>query len=84
MALRASRPTTGWGRAFEGALEGALSMAIGVVLGYYADRWLGTSPWLLLFFMVVGLIAGVRRLLRIQIPTNTGSPDARENQEIDK
>jgi hypothetical protein len=36
-----------------------------VVAGYYADRWLGTEPWLMLVLMILGGIAGVRRLMQI-------------------
>ena len=43
MALRPRAPTTPIARAFEGALEAALAVVVGVVLGYYCDRWLGTE-----------------------------------------
>ncbi len=76
MARRPRSPTSGYGRAFEGALQAGLSVAIAVVLGYYADRWLETEPFLLFFFMIVGGIAGFRRLLRIGAPTDTGPPDS--------
>ena len=35
--------------------------------GYLADRWLGTSPWLLLSGLVVSLVAGLYRLGRIAL-----------------
>ena len=69
MGLRPRSPATAWGRAFEGAFEAGISVAIGVVLGYYADRWLGTEPVFLFFFLIVGSIAGFRRLLRIEAPS---------------
>jgi len=34
------------------------------VVGYFADRWLGTSPWLTLIGLVVGIAAGFRDLFR--------------------
>lgn len=34
-----------------------LATVIGLVAGYYADRWLGTSPWLLLLGLVLGIVA---------------------------
>ncbi len=37
---------------------------IGLVGGYYADRWLGTSPWLLLVGLVLGIAAGFVNLFR--------------------
>jgi F0F1-type ATP synthase assembly protein I len=81
VALRPRSSLSAGGRAFEGAFEAAASVAIGVVLGYYADRWLGTEPFLLFFFLVVGSIAGFQRLLRIQVPPATGSPDDRHRAD---
>lgn len=78
MGLRPRSAVTAGGRAFEAAFEAAISVAIGVVLGYYADRWLGTEPFLLFFFLIVGSIAGFRRLLSIQVPPATGSSSDRE------
>ena len=31
---------------------------VGVLGGYYLDKWLGTSPWLLLGLSLVGISAG--------------------------
>ncbi len=59
-------------------------MAIGVVLGYYADRWLGTEPFLLFFFLIIGSIAGFRRLLRIGVPTDTGPSNAKQDEDRGK
>jgi ATP synthase protein I len=55
-----------------------------VVLGYYADRWLGTEPFLLFFFLIIGSIAGFRRLLRIGVPTDTGPSDADQDEDTGK
>jgi F0F1-type ATP synthase assembly protein I len=61
-------------QAWEGALEAGLSVVVGVVLGYYADRWLGTEPIFLFIFMVLGGVAGVRRLLRIPVASASHEP----------
>jgi len=37
---------------------------IGLAGGYYADRWLGTSPWLLLLGLALGIAAGFVNLFR--------------------
>ena len=37
---------------------------IGLVGGYYADRMLGTSPWLLLLGLALGIAAGFVNLFR--------------------
>jgi F0F1-type ATP synthase assembly protein I len=38
-------------------------IAAGIVLGYYADKYLGTTPWLTLVFSLTALIASVRSLI---------------------
>lgn len=35
---------------------------IGLAMGYYLDKWLGTSPWLTLVFLGFGIIAGFRNI----------------------
>jgi ATP synthase protein I len=42
-----------------------VALALGVAVGYYLDRWLGTAPWLLTFFIVVGVLAGFRNMYRL-------------------
>ncbi len=84
MALKRPTAETARGRAFEGASEAGLSVAVGVVLGYYADRWLDTEPVFLFIFLILGAIAGFRRLLRIGVPPDTGpSGPAEKDQEAD-
>lgn len=41
-----------------------LATVIGLAAGYYADRWLGTSPWLLLLGLLLGIAAGFVSLFR--------------------
>ncbi|MFB3817683.1 MAG: AtpZ/AtpI family protein [Candidatus Methylomirabilales bacterium] len=38
--------------------------AIGLAIGYGLDRWLGTSPWLTLTFLLFGIAAGFLNLFR--------------------
>lgn len=33
---------------------------IGLAMGYFLDKWLGTSPWLLIVFLLLGIAAGFR------------------------
>jgi len=44
-------------------------VAVGLGVGYFADRWLGTQPWLLLIGLGLG-ISGRRREL---LPHHQGS-----------
>jgi len=39
-----------------------LSTVIGLAIGYWLDEYFGTSPWLLLIFLVLGIIAGFRNI----------------------
>ena len=45
-------------------LELGLSVGIGLLAGYYLDKWLHTQPWMLLLWMVLGLAAGFRGVVR--------------------
>ncbi|RLB06962.1 MAG: hypothetical protein DRG50_04210 [Deltaproteobacteria bacterium] len=41
-----------------------LAVAVGVGIGYYLDKWLGTRPWFLIIFLFFGIVAGFRSLYR--------------------
>jgi ATP synthase protein I len=45
-------------------LEMGLSVAVGAIIGYYLDKWLHTEPWLLIIFLVFGVVSGFRSLYR--------------------
>jgi ATP synthase protein I len=45
----------------------ALSVVIGLGIGYYLDKWLGTAPWLMILWMGFGFAAGVRSLYRAAV-----------------
>jgi F0F1-type ATP synthase assembly protein I len=78
VALRPRSSATPTARAFEGAFEAAIGVVLGIALGYYCDRWLGTEPVFLFVGLIVGAVAGFRRLLKIQWPEPPG-----QNQNSD-
>lgn len=41
-----------------------VATVIGLAAGYYADRWLGTTPWLTLLGLGLGIAAGFVNLFR--------------------
>jgi len=38
------------------------STFIGLAMGYYLDKWLDTSPWLTLVFLLLGIVSGFRNI----------------------
>ena len=40
------------------------SIAVGLLIGYYLDKWLKTDPWLLIAFLLLGIVSGFYSLLR--------------------
>lgn len=49
------------------------SILSGTLLGYLADRWLGTEPWLVVVGIVVGSYSGFLNMWRYA--KKTGRPD---------
>lgn len=46
-------------------LQLVISTFVGFAIGYFLDRFLKTSPWLTIIFLIIGIIAGFLELLRI-------------------
>lgn len=46
------------------AMEIVVGTAVGGVIGWWLDGWLGTRPWLAILFLLVGLVAGFMNLMR--------------------
>ncbi len=42
-----------------------VATAGGALLGFFLDRWLGSSPWLTLIGLGLGIATGFRELFRI-------------------
>ncbi|HVO15468.1 MAG TPA: AtpZ/AtpI family protein [Alphaproteobacteria bacterium] len=51
--------------AFRIGVELVAALAIGVAIGWLLDRWLGSSPWLLIVFFVLGAAAGIMNVIRV-------------------
>jgi len=52
------------GLGFRIAVDLLAGVAVGVGIGLALDRWLGTSPWSLIVFLVLGFAAGMTNMLR--------------------
>ncbi len=54
-----------------------LATVIGLVGGYYLDRWLGTSPWLVMIGLGLGIAAGFVSLFRSVKRTERDADDVK-------
>ncbi|MCC7045170.1 MAG: AtpZ/AtpI family protein [Alphaproteobacteria bacterium] len=68
-------PTSAMGLALRVGIELAAGLAVGGGIGWFLDRWLGTSPFLLLVFFVLGAAAGMLNVYRLTQAMN--APDGR-------
>ena len=58
--------------------EFVAGILVGAALGWLVDRWLGTSPWGLMVFLLFGFAAGVLNMMRAAgvVAPNTLDPPA--------
>jgi ATP synthase protein I len=61
----ANQPASGMGTAFTIAAHLVAGLGVGAFLGYWLDRWLGTSPWLLIVLFFLGAAAGMMNVYRM-------------------
>ncbi|MGE0736446.1 MAG: AtpZ/AtpI family protein [Alphaproteobacteria bacterium] len=54
----------GLGLAFKLGIDMVAAVVIGVGIGWGLDKWLGTGPWLLLLFLILGMVAGIFNVFR--------------------
>ncbi|MHB8881983.1 MAG: AtpZ/AtpI family protein [Thermodesulfovibrionales bacterium] len=55
-----------------------ISTFVGLGIGYWLDRWLNTSPWLTIIFLILGIISGFRDLLKMARRQDNG-PDPKDH-----
>ncbi|MDD8027712.1 MAG: AtpZ/AtpI family protein [Acidobacteriota bacterium] len=46
------------------ALNLPVSIAVGLFFGYVLDKWLGTKPWMLIIWTLLGVASGLMTLIR--------------------
>jgi ATP synthase protein I len=58
---------------------------VGMGMGYYLDKFFGTKPWLMLLFLVFGIVAGYKNMFREmkRIQKKEAEADAPENTKND-
>ena len=62
---RTASDRAGMGAGFRIAVEFLSAVAVGIGIGYGLDSWLGTRPWLMIVFFVIGSAAGVLNVIRV-------------------
>ncbi len=55
---------SGYARGFRLSSELVAGVVVGAGLGWFVDRWFGTSPWGLTVFLLLGFAAGVLNVMR--------------------
>ena len=61
---RGTAAGSGMGFGFRISMDIIVALVLGVGLGLVLDRWLGTSPWLLIVFFFLGAAAGMLNVYR--------------------
>jgi len=62
---------SGLARGLRLSSELVAGVVVGVILGWALDHWVGTSPWGLIVFVLLGFVAGVRNVIRAAAMENT-------------
>ena len=63
-AAQARKGTSGWGNALRLSSEFIAAVLVGAALGWALDHWVGTTPWGLIVFLLLGFAAGVVNVMR--------------------
>lgn len=62
---RTAGATSGLGFGLRIGVELVAALGVGVGIGVLLDRWLGTTPWLMLVFFILGACAGFLNIYRV-------------------
>ncbi len=59
-----SGDASGYAAAMKLSSELIAGVGVGALIGWLLDKWLGTAPWGLAAFLLLGFVAGVLNMLR--------------------
>lgn len=85
-AIRRRDTQTGLGFAMRLGVELVAALGVGVGIGLLLDRWLGTTPWLMLLFFILGAVAGFLNVYRTATGQTrragrTGTPESETKED---
>ena len=83
----ASRPATdhsALARGFRLSTELVAGVLVGAGIGWLLDRWLGTLPWGMFVFALLGFTAGVLNVMRSAGVASGGVPDSTVERRDDR
>jgi ATP synthase protein I len=75
-----SYSTSGLGVGMRIATELVAALVVSVGIGIVLDRWLGTTPWLLIAFFILGAATGFRNVVRVAQNYDAARKREREEQ----
>lgn len=65
---QANKERASFARQFAVAMQAPFTLvafvAVGGVIGYFVDRWLHTTPLFLILLLILGLVLGIRDILK--------------------
>src|SRR5437016_5517606 len=80
-AQRSRSDSSAIARGFRLSTELVAGVLVGAAIGLLLDRWLGTSPWGMIVFLLLGFAAGVLNVMRaagVNPADNVTPPDSKQ------
>ncbi|MEM5580901.1 MULTISPECIES: AtpZ/AtpI family protein [unclassified Roseibium] len=78
-ARKSTSSSSGYAQAMKLSSEFIAGVLVGAGIGWVADQWLGTSPFGLIVFLLLGFVAGILNVLRsagvVEHPDPRNQPD---------
>lgn len=74
----------GMAAGFRVAVELTAALVVGGGIGYVLDQWLGTQPWLLILFFVIGAAAGFLTIYRTGQELDARARERREAEAAEQ
>lgn len=74
----------GMAAGFRIAVELLAAIVVGAGIGWGLDRWLGTQPWLLILFFILGGTAGIMNVYRTGVELDRAAKAKRAAEQADR